>query len=160
VFGALSAEDGRVLWERRHPYRPDDFQVPFSGVFRPDIVVDPRGRPVLGYGNSLIAFDHDGRIRWTKDMPDRRNVSSQTMAMGSDGRLYVASLSDKHLIRAFDSQGNQLFKTSLPDGWTYPQLLAIGKDGMLIVEALKVEEDGDQWEIQSRIFALGDRGSQ
>jgi hypothetical protein len=158
VFGALSAEDGRVLWERRHPYRPDDFQVPFSGVRRPDIVVDPRGRPVLGYGNSLIAFGHDGRIRWTKDMPDRREGSSQTMAMDSDGTLYVASLSDQHLIRAFDSQGNQLFKTSLPDRWTYPQLLAIGKDGMLIVEALKVEEVGDQWEIQSRIFALGDGG--
>lgn len=93
-------------------------------------------------------------------MPDRRNGSNQTMAMDSDGTLYVASLSDQHLIRAFDSQGNQLFKTSLPDGWTYPQLLAIGKGGMLIVEALKVEEVGEGWEIQSRIFALGDSGPQ
>jgi hypothetical protein len=45
----------------------------------------------------------------------------------------------------------------LPEGWTDPQLLAMGKDGMLILEALKVESAGEQAYVTSRIFALGDR---
>jgi outer membrane protein assembly factor BamB len=155
LFGAVSIQDGDLLWARKVSELP----VPYMNVLLPDVAIDPQGRPVFGYGNGLIAFDHDGTVRWTKDMPGQRFVAQQTMAMDSDGTLYVVSLSDKHRIRAFDTQGNQLFKTSLPDGWREPQLLAMGKNGMLILEALKVEYvfPNDRGKITSRIFALGDR---
>lgn len=153
LFGAVSIQDGDLLWARTVSELP----IQHTNVKIPDIAIDPQGRPVFGYGNELIAFDHDGTVRWTKDMPGQRFVAQQSMAMDSDGTLYVANLSDKHLIRGFDTQGNQLFKTSLPEDWTDPHLLAMGKDGTLILEALKIEYAGDQANVTSRIFALGDR---
>jgi hypothetical protein len=117
-LAAVRKTDGTKLWSKSGFIQ----EIPFSNVERVDSALDPMGRPIVAYGNSLIAFGENGDVRWSWDADGRRDMTLTTVAAGAEGRVYAASLSDDYAIRGFDASGAPLFTHTLPGDWTYPQI--------------------------------------
>ncbi|GEM_PF-3009009 len=153
---ALDAEDGETEWIREFG------DVPGENTSRPgaNMAVGPNGSPIFAFEGAIVAMSDDGEVRWAYETSnDLQNKETQftTKAVGSEGRVYaVSELDGEYRIQAMSAEGEKLFELDLPDPWTKARILALGADGTLYVEALQVRGEGDDGQVQSKLFAFGD----
>jgi hypothetical protein len=156
---ALDRASGRILWRREAPTTAIEPVHDISNPAASTPVTD--GRSVFVYFGSygLIAYDFEGRERWTKPLPMVKTFFDQgsgTSPILAGDRLIVELTLEKesYLLAVRTDSGETAWKAAKPEwngGWSSPVAWREGEDGLVGVfnpgrfTAYSLRDGSERW---------------
>lgn len=142
---ALDLNSGKTRWRKEFENSTPEANSNYISKAAPTPVVDAAGVIALFEGGNLVAFDHQGKLRWQRDLPQqygaitsRHGLSASLEQAAEQVFVWIERAEEPYVLAVNKADGRTVWKSPGigKTSWASPRLAPVGDGQHLVLSGI------------------------